>query len=48
MARLENEALSDMYDLNETWNSEWDNMSEEDRKKDPKYNANGKKQNLLL
>ena len=48
MARLENEALSDMYDLNETWNPEWDNMSEEDRKKDPKYNEWQKAKSFIV
>ena len=38
-ARLEKDALTQMYNLNEKWNPEWNTMTEEEKLKDPKYNA---------
>ena len=48
MARLEKEALSKMYDLNQKWKPEWNNMSEDELTKDKDYQDWQKEKSFIV
>jgi len=48
MARLEKDALSKMYDLNQEWKEEWDTMSEEELNTNQEYKDWQKKKSFIV